>query len=112
MKLSFSTKGWHDASWEDFLTAAHDLGFEGIEIHNLNAPSMQKKGAPADAQASSAVYRALFDRHLSVPCINVAGDLCDAAGQPALFEEITACIDAARRLHVPFVRLHTVRTGH
>ena len=46
MKLSFSTKGWHDASWEDFLTAAHDLGFEGIEIHNLNAPSMQKKGTP------------------------------------------------------------------
>ena len=35
MKLSFSTKGWHDASWEDFLTAAQDLGFEGIEIHNL-----------------------------------------------------------------------------
>ena len=26
MKLSFSTKGWHDASWEDFLTAAQDLG--------------------------------------------------------------------------------------
>ena len=69
MKLSFSTKGWHDASWEDFLTAAQDLGFEGIEIHNLNAPSMQKKGAPADAQASAAVYRALFDRHLSVPCM-------------------------------------------
>ena len=94
-----------------FLTAAQDLGFEGIEIHNLNAAAMQKKGAPADKQASAAVYRALYDRHLSVPCINVAGDLCDRAGQEALFEEISACIDAAKRLHAPFVRLHTVRTG-
>ncbi len=111
MRLSFSTKGWHDASWEDFLTAAQDLGFEGIEIHNLNAAAMQKKGAPADKQASAAVYRALYDRHLSVPCINVAGDLCDRAGQESLFEEISACIDAAKRLHAPFVRLHTVRTG-
>ena len=111
MRLSFSTKGWHDASWEDFLTAAQDLGFEGIEIHNLYAPAMQKKGAPADAQASSAVYRALYDRKLTIPCINVTGDLCAPAGQQALFDEITACVDTAKRLHVPFVRLHTTRAG-
>ncbi|MBQ6233449.1 MAG: AMP-binding protein [Clostridia bacterium] len=108
MRLAFSTKGWHDATWEDFLTAAQDLGFEGIEIHNLYAKAMQKKGAPADSQAAAAVYRALYDKHLSVPCINVAGDLCDKDQQQAVFEEIDTCISAAKRLHTPYVRLHTV----
>ncbi len=108
MRLAFSTKGWHDATWEDFLTAAQDLGFEGIEIHNLYARAMQKKGAPADSQAAAAVYRALYDKHLSVPCINVAGDLCDKDQQQAIFEEIDTCISAAKRLHTPYVRLHTV----
>ncbi len=110
MKLAFSTKGWHDASWEDFLATAQDTGFAGVEIHNLYAPAMQKKGAPADRQAASAVYRTLFDRKLSVPCINVTADLCDAEGQRQLFDEIDACLDAARRLHCPYVRLHTVKT--
>ena len=108
MRLAFSTKGWHDATWEDFLTAAQDLGFEGIEIHNLYAKAMQKKGAPADSQAAAAVYRALYDKHLSVPCINVAGDLCDKDQQQAVFEEIDTCISTAKRLHTPYVRLHTV----
>ena len=43
MRLCFSTKGWHDASWDDFLTAAADLGFEGIEIHRITAPAMARK---------------------------------------------------------------------
>ena len=111
MKLSFSTKGWHNASWEDFLTAAADLGFAGIEIHNLYAPALAKRGAPADAQAGAAAYRALYDRRLEVPCINATIDLCDRARQEALFAEIRACIEAARRLHAPFVRLHTVKEG-
>ena len=51
MNLCFSTKGWHNADWNDFLSTAADLGFSGIEIHNLYAPAIQKKGAPGDEQA-------------------------------------------------------------
>ena len=107
MKLCFSTKGWHDASWEDFLTAAEDLGFEGIEIHNLSAPAMNRKGGPADANAAAAAYRAVYDRRLSIPCIDTTVDLCDQAKQGELFREIVNCVEAARRLHAPYVRLHT-----
>ena len=111
MRLSFSTKGWHGASWQDFLETASDLGFQGIEIHNLRAPAMTKKGGPADANAAAAAYRALYDRKLVVPCVNVTNDLCDAARFGELMEEIKECVEAARRLHAPFVRLHTVREG-
>ncbi len=111
MKLCFSTKGWHDAGWDDFLTAASDLGYEGIEIHNIYAPAMQKKGGPADFKASAAAYRALYDHRLSIPCIDVTRDLCDPNDQDALFQEISVCLEAARRLHAPYVRLHTVYAG-
>jgi len=36
MKLSFSTKGWHDSSFEDFCTIAKELKFQGIELHNIH----------------------------------------------------------------------------
>ncbi|MBQ9301453.1 MAG: AMP-binding protein [Clostridia bacterium] len=107
MRLCFSTKGWHDASWEDFLTAAEDLGFEGIEIHNLSAPAMNRKGGPADANAAAAAYRAVYDRRLSIPCIDTTVDLCDQERQGELFREVVNCVEAARRLHAPYVRLHT-----
>ena len=35
MRFSFSTKGWHGVSWQEFVDPAADLAFEGIEIHNL-----------------------------------------------------------------------------
>ncbi len=107
MKLSFSTKGWHEARWEDFVDIARELCFDGIEIHNLNAPAMARKGGPADTAAGAAAYRTLFDHGLSVPCINATGDLCKADTA----DEIVRCIEAAQRLHAPFVRLHTVYTG-
>ena len=35
MKLSFSTRGWKDCGWEDFLAAAKATGFSGIELHGV-----------------------------------------------------------------------------
>ena len=36
MKFSFSTKGWHDSTFEEFCDIAQDLGFQGIELHNIH----------------------------------------------------------------------------
>ena len=37
MKLSFSTKGWHERNFEDFCQMAKDLEFGGIELHNTHS---------------------------------------------------------------------------
>ena len=74
MRFSFSTKGWHGVSWQEFVETAADLAYDGIEIHNLFSPAMAEKGCPADKQAGAATYRALFDRKLSIPCINTTGE--------------------------------------
>ena len=36
MKLSFSTRGWHNNTFEEFCDIASDLKFEGVELHNIN----------------------------------------------------------------------------
>ena len=107
MRFSFSTKGWHGVSWNTFVETAADLSFAGIEIHNLFAPAMAEKGCPADKQAGAATYRALFDRKLSIPCINTTADIADAAAYDQVIAEINSCIEAAVRLKAPYVRLHT-----
>ena len=108
MRFSFSTKGWHGVSWQEFVETAADLAYDGIEIHNLFSPAMAEKGCPADKQAGAATYRALFDRKLSIPCINATADIADPAAAAQAKAEIEACIEAAVRLKAPYVRLHTV----
>ena len=43
MKLSFSTFGWHDYTWQDFCEVAKDGGFAGIEVHNIHEPKLSEK---------------------------------------------------------------------
>ena len=35
MKLSFSVKGWQNYGWEDYCNIASDIGFAGVELHNI-----------------------------------------------------------------------------
>ena len=36
MKLSFSTRGWKNTSWQEQLKDAADLHFQGIEFYNIH----------------------------------------------------------------------------
>ena len=76
MKLSFSTKGWHNNSFNEFCDTAVDLGFGGIELHNVkNRLFTDKDGAFQDYTAA-ATARSLYEKNLQIPCIDV---LCDIA---------------------------------
>ena len=39
MKLSFSTRGWEGAPWEEWIRMAGEMRFSGVEIYNAH---MQK----------------------------------------------------------------------
>lgn len=111
MKLSFSTKGWHDCSFEQFCQAAEDLHFEGIELHNVyNSLFTDKEGAFHDYTAA-ATRRRLYEKHLSIPCID---SICDAAmgATPENVEEITRCLEIAANLNIPYVRLKAAAADH
>ncbi len=105
MKLSFSTKGWHNNTFEEFCEIANDLHFEGIELHNIhNALFTEKDGAFYD-YAAAATLRRMFEQKLSIPCIDAIGDIADAKNADSCVKEIEKCIEIASNLKIPYIRL-------
>ena len=108
MKLSFSTKGWHNNSFEDFCDIAKDLKFAGIELHNIYGPMFtDKDGAFHDYTARSTV-RKLYEKGLSLPCIDTICNPADRNTWDENVKEITACIEIAENLHIPYVRIRAI----
>ena len=107
MKLSFSTKGWHNVSFEEFCEIAEALKFKGIELHNINnAMFTDKSGAFQDYSAASTL-RLLYDKKLSIPCIDIISDISVTEEADKAFEEAAKCFEIAQFLHIPYIRLKT-----
>ncbi len=102
MKLSFSTKGWHDSRFENFCDIANDLGFEGIELHNIHNRLFTDKDGAFHDYAAAATVRRLYERKLTIPCIDA---ICELKVCRESEEEIRACMEIAKSLHIPNVRL-------
>ncbi len=101
MKLSFSTRGWEDYSFEELINLAEENAMSGIEIYDINkAPALTKKGAPFHKYNTQATGRTLLAHHLSIPALDSYIDLSkkefDEEGLLNLF-------DIAESLDVPFV---------
>ena len=106
MKFSFSTKGWHNISFEEFCDVACDIKFEGIELHNIYNPLFTDKNGAFHEHTAPSTIRKLYEKKLSIPCIDTICDIADEDKSNTSLEEISACIDMAKRLKIPFVRLH------
>ena len=105
MKLCFSTKGWHQNSFEEFCDIAVDLGFKGIELHNIyNRLFAEKDGAFHD-YAAAATLRRLYEKNLKLPCIDTISDIADKDSADKAFDEIVKCIVISENLHIPCIRL-------
>ncbi len=81
MNLSFSTKGWHNSTFEDFCEVAEYLHFEGIELHNIyNRLFTAKDGAFHDYTAA-ATLRRLYNKNLKISCLDTISELADKEQQ-------------------------------
>ncbi len=111
MKLSFSTNGWQELSWADFVNTANDLGFSGIEIHNITDERFTGPDAPFNKQNSAATVHKLRENSLSIPCIDTFCNVADAGSAEEGFEEVATAIEIAARIRCPYVRIHAYSTG-
>ncbi|MGI6278940.1 MAG: AMP-binding protein [Acutalibacteraceae bacterium] len=110
MKFSFMTKGWHSISFDEFCNVAKELKFKGIELHNIHNPLFTDKDGAFHDYAAASTLRKLYEMKLELPCIDT---ICDIAVQNAVDEniaEITACLNVAANLKIPYVRLHACDT--
>ena len=101
MKLSFSTKGWHNKSFEEFCNIARELKFGGIELHNINGELFKNKDGAFHGYAAAATVRRLYEMKLELPCIDVISDI----SEDAAIAETESCIKIAKDLHIPNIRI-------
>ena len=101
MKFSFSTKGWHDNTFQEFCDIASDLKFDGIELHNIHTRLFTDPDGAFHDYTAAATIRMLFEKKLEIPCLNA---ICDLAGDgEEAAREISACMDIAANLRIPCV---------
>ena len=88
MKLSFSTRGWADHSWDELVNTALEMDFSGIEIHNpIINTVFTGKGGPLERYNTQATARTLRDKGLCIPALDSSVDI--SAGE----EQIKAAKD-------------------
>jgi len=110
LKLSFSTKGWHNNTFEEFCNIAKELHFQGIELHNIyNRLFTDKDGAFHDYTAA-ATLRRLYEKNLKIPCIDTISDIACPEEAEKAEEEIIKCLEIASNLHIPNIRLRANTT--
>ncbi len=109
MKLSFSTKGWHECSFEDFCNTAHDLKFDGIELHNVNGALFTDRDGAFHDYSAAATLRMLYDRELTIPCIDTICDISAEGVTDEALAETERCFEIARFLHIPYIRFRSCR---
>ncbi len=105
MKFSFSTKGWNLPTWADFIEKACEMGYDGIEIHDIHNRTFTGKNAVFDKNMVRATYRNLREKGLSVPCIDSVCDIGSPSDFDSTASEIVDCIETAASLKIPYVRI-------
>ena len=111
MKFSFSTKGWHNASFEEFCEIAQDLKYDGIELHNIHGNLFNAKDGAFYDYRAAATTRKLYELKLKIPCVDSICNPAVAEDYDHSVEEIIKCLDIAYNLHIPYVRVKTDNNG-
>ncbi|MBR6634846.1 MAG: TIM barrel protein, partial [Clostridia bacterium] len=111
MKLSFSTKGWHGYSWDEFCNIAEKQGFNGIELHNINNSSFNEKNGAFYSTSAQATVRNMYEKNLRIPCIDTLANPACVEDREAFTKELDKCLEIACTLHIPYVRIKATDTG-
>ncbi|MBO4264896.1 MAG: AMP-binding protein [Clostridia bacterium] len=111
MKFAFSTKGWHDAGLEDFCRVANNLKFDGIELHNIHGSMFTERGGAFYDYTAAATLRRIYEMGLKIPCVD---SICSPGNKNDFahsVDEISQCIEIAKSLKIPYVRVKTDKNG-
>ena len=105
MKLSFSTKGWHNNSFKEFCETAKELKFMGIELHNIHNRLFTEKDGEFYEHNANKTLRQLYEDNLIIPCLDTICNPSLIEEREKSIEEIEKCIEIASDLHIRFVRI-------
>ena len=102
MKLSFSTRGWNDLSWDSIVESACEMRFTGIEVYNVfRTEGWTEVGGPFNAYSCVRTYRELREKKLVIPCFDTSIDF--SMDDNSVFDEMSKLIQVAANMHTPYV---------
>ena len=91
MKLSFSTRGWHDLSWDEMVSLASEMDFDGIEVYDaLKIEELVGKGAPLHKFNVRSTVRSLKNDNLEIPVLDSSIDVSAPDADPEELKELIA----------------------
>lgn len=105
MKLSFSTLGCPNWTWNEILAIAKDLGMGGVEVRGLG----DEMYAPAlkifAADKLEGTKAKLKEMGLTIPILSSGAYFADKSKADEAFGEACAYIDLAEKAGVPYIRV-------
>lgn len=111
MKLSYSTNGWQNYEWSDFVKFAVSNKFSGIEIHDILSDRFCGENGPFSKERINSTAGKLALSGLNIPCIDASNDISDADNAEKNIDEIRRIIDIAAKVKCPYVRVHAYENG-
>lgn len=105
MKISFSTLGCPGWSWEDMLSTAKDIGFDGIEVRGIGNELYVPKVKHFSDDNIELTKKKLTKIGLEIPCLTSACFLFDKDNIDKHTKEGIDYIDLAHKLGTPYVRV-------
>ena len=101
MKLSFSTRGWPELSWEDMLETACEMGFSGVEVYNLpKINPLIERGGPFHKYNTAATARQLHEKQLTIPCFDTSFDI---SSDSSATDSILSLMEIAHNARVSYI---------
>jgi fatty-acyl-CoA synthase len=105
MKLSFSTLGCPDWSWNDILSTAKDLGFNGIELRGITNQIYLPDALPFSNENMENTKKKLKELNIEISCLTSSCYLYGNENNGDCNQEGKDYIDLAQQLNVPYVRV-------
>ncbi|MBE6754640.1 MAG: sugar phosphate isomerase/epimerase, partial [Ruminococcaceae bacterium] len=105
MKLSFSTLGCPDWSWSIVLSAAKDIGMDGVEVRCVGSELYAPHCAEFSEENAPATMERLAKLGLTIPVLDSNASIALAEGSAMAMREAREYIDLAARIGTPYVRV-------
>ena len=105
MKLSFTTLGCPDWSFEKILSEAQRMGFSGIEIRGLEGEMLADHIVYLKPGKQQETLRRLQQCQLDLTGFGTSISFHDPAKMDAMIEEGKVAIDVCERMNIPAIRV-------
>lgn len=108
MKLSFSTKGWANYSWQQLCTSAKEIKYAGIELHSMQCEAFSKKGGPLSSENLNQSISELKSDGIEIACLDSVCNIGDSNAVDENIKTVSEYIEKAKDFNAPFVRVYAL----